>query len=58
MLADWWRDGPTRSAGRCTAEERRLLVLLRKARRRGLGVKRAKKSVRKAAKAAADTAAA
>src|SRR5262245_48526282 len=51
VLGDWWRDGPTRSAGRCTVEERRLLVLLRKARRRGLGVTRAKKSVRKAAKA-------
>jgi DNA topoisomerase I len=60
VLGDWWRDGPTRSAGRCTVEERRLLVLLRKARRRGLGVARAKKSVRRAAKAAAaaDTAAA
>ena len=59
VLEDWWRDGPTRSAGRCTVDERRLLVLLRKARRRGLGVTRAKKSVRRAAKAAAaaDTAA-
>jgi DNA topoisomerase-1 len=52
LLADWWRDGPTRAAGRCTAEERRLLALLRKARRRGLGVRAASTSVRRAAKAA------
>jgi len=58
VLAEWWHDGPTRAAGRCTAEERRLLVLLRKARRRGLGVTRAKRSVRRAAKTAPDTAAA
>ena len=58
VLAEWWHDGPTRAAGRCTAEERRLLVLLRKARRRGLGVTRAKRSVRRAAKTATDAAAA
>ncbi len=52
LLGDWWRDGPTRAAGRCTAEERRLLALLRKARRRGLGVRPASTSVRRAAKAA------
>jgi DNA topoisomerase-1 len=52
-LGDWWRDGPTRSAGRCTAEERRLLVLLRKARRRGLGATRARRPLRQAAGAEA-----
>ena len=36
-LADWWSDGPTRAAAGLSPEERRLLVVLRKARRAGLG---------------------
>jgi DNA topoisomerase I len=36
-LADWWSDGPTRAAAGLTPEERRLLAVLRKARRAGLG---------------------
>ncbi len=35
-LEDWWHDGPTRSAQGLSPEERRLLVVLRKARRAGL----------------------
>jgi DNA topoisomerase-1 len=38
VLSDWWRDGPTRAARGLEPEERRLLAVLRKARRRGLGV--------------------
>jgi DNA topoisomerase I len=38
LLHDWWRDGPTRSAGGLTPDERKLLGVLRKAKRRGLGV--------------------
>lgn len=32
-LRDWWRDGPTRSAGGLEPDERKLLSVLRKARR-------------------------
>jgi len=39
-LEDWWRDGPTQAAGGLDPEERRLLVVLRNARRAGLGVTR------------------
>jgi DNA topoisomerase I len=39
-LPDWWRDGPARSAGGLSADERRLLGVLRRARRAGLGVVR------------------
>lgn len=38
QLADWWRDGPTRAAARLAADERRLLGVLRRARRAGLVV--------------------
>jgi DNA topoisomerase-1 len=37
-LPDWWRDGPTRAASGLEPEERKLLAVLRKARRAGLGV--------------------
>jgi DNA topoisomerase-1 len=37
VLGGWWRDGPTRRAGNLDADERRLLAVLRRARRRGLG---------------------
>jgi DNA topoisomerase-1 len=37
VLGDWWRDGPTRKAGNLESDERRLLVVLRQARRRDLG---------------------
>ena len=37
VLHDWWRDGPTRAAKGLAPEERKLLAVLRKARRRGLG---------------------
>lgn len=36
-LGDWWADGPTRSAGGLQPAERRLLGVLRRARRAGLG---------------------
>jgi len=36
-LPDWWRDGPTRAASGLEPEERKLLAVLRKARRAGLG---------------------
>lgn len=36
-LEEWWTDGPTRAGGGLLPEERRLLVVLRKARRAGLG---------------------
>jgi DNA topoisomerase-1 len=35
-LAEWWLDGPTRAAKGLSPDERRLLVVLRKARRAGL----------------------
>jgi DNA topoisomerase I len=38
-LPDWWRDGPSRSAKGLSAEERRLLAVLRRARRAGLGAR-------------------
>lgn len=37
LLHDWWRDGPTRSAGGLAPDERKLLAVLRKAKRRDLG---------------------
>jgi len=37
LLHDWWRDGPTRSAGGLEPDERKLLAVLRKAKRRELG---------------------
>jgi DNA topoisomerase I len=37
LLHDWWRDGPSRAARGLEPEERKLLAVLRKARRRGLG---------------------
>jgi DNA topoisomerase-1 len=37
-LGDWWADGPTRAAAGLQPEERRLLAVLRRARRAGLGV--------------------
>jgi DNA topoisomerase-1 len=39
-LADWWQDGPSRAAGGLEADERRLLVVLRRCRRAGLGAGR------------------
>lgn len=36
-LEDWWRDGPSRSAQGLSADERRLLGVLRRARRASLG---------------------
>ena len=36
-LPDWWRDGPSRSGKGLSADERRLLAVLRRARRAGLG---------------------
>lgn len=36
-LVDWWSDGPTRAAGGLDPDERKLLAVLRKARRAGLG---------------------
>jgi DNA topoisomerase I len=39
-LPDWWRDGPSRAAKGLSAEERRLLGVLRRARRAGLGTTR------------------
>lgn len=39
VLHDWWRDGPSRKAGGLDPEERKLLAVLRKARRRGLGTR-------------------
>jgi len=36
-LADWWSDGPTRAGAGLQPEERRLLAVLRRARRAGLG---------------------
>jgi DNA topoisomerase I len=47
-LEDWWRDGPTRSAQGLSPEERRLLVVLRKARRAGLAGPRERQSDRRA----------
>jgi DNA topoisomerase-1 len=38
LLQDWWRDGPTRAAKGLEPDERKLLTVLRKARRRGLAV--------------------
>jgi DNA topoisomerase-1 len=38
VLHDWWRDGPSRAAKGLTPAERKLLAVLRKARRRGLGL--------------------
>lgn len=43
-LEDWWRDGPTRAAGGLDPEERRLLAVLRKARRAGLGTRAARRA--------------
>jgi DNA topoisomerase-1 len=37
-LGEWWADGPTRAAAGLLPEERRLLAVLRRARRAGLGV--------------------
>jgi DNA topoisomerase-1 len=37
-LAEWWHDGPVRAAKGLSPEERRLLVVLRKARRAGIGI--------------------
>jgi DNA topoisomerase-1 len=51
LLHDWWREGPTRSAGGLEPDERKLLVVLRKAKRRGLATAPAK--VTKGARAAA-----
>ena len=51
VLHDWWRDGPSRSAGGLEPDERRLLAVLRKAKRRGLGSAPAK--VTKATRSAA-----
>src|SRR5262249_15033388 len=36
QLDDWWRDGPSRAGGGLRPEERRLLAVLRRARRAGL----------------------
>jgi DNA topoisomerase-1 len=51
LLHDWWREGPTRSAGGLEPDERKLLAVLRKAKRRGLGAAPTKvtKGTRKAA---------
>ena len=49
LLHDWWRDGPTRSAGGLTPDERKLLAVLRKAKRRGLGASPGPRRTRAAA---------
>ena len=49
VLQDWWRDGPSRSAGGLEPDERKLLAVLRKAKRRGLGAGPASRSDRRAA---------
>jgi DNA topoisomerase-1 len=38
QLVDWWRDGPSRAAKGLVPDERRLLLVLRRARRAGLGL--------------------
>jgi DNA topoisomerase-1 len=49
VLHDWWRDGPSRSAKGLAPEERKLLAVLRRARRRGLGVARSAATARRPA---------
>ena len=51
-LAEWWADGPTRASSGLQPEERRLLAVLRRARRAGLGTAPARRARTRAAKAA------
>lgn len=48
-LTEWWADGPTRAAAGLRPEERRLLGVLRRARRAGLGAARPRRRPRQAA---------
>jgi DNA topoisomerase-1 len=48
-LTDWWADGPSRAAAGLHPDERRLLLVLRRARRAGLGVAPPPRTRRKAA---------
>ena len=51
-LAEWWADGPTRAAAGLLPEERRLLAVLRRARRAGLGIAPERRSRSRPARAA------